>query len=138
VHPARQGHHHRLLRPADCGPCPARPLCTKGSRRQLSLPPRGLASVQAAAAAQDTADFRAGYARRARLDHIYMACALNLLRLHAYWTGTPLDRRRTSWPSPRLQSPERANLCSPLTSRADNEERAESAGRFDEINYKLN
>jgi hypothetical protein len=25
-----------------------------------------------------------------------MACALNLLRLHAYWTGTPLDRRRTS------------------------------------------
>ncbi len=26
----------------------------------------------------------------------------------------------TSWPSPRLQSPEPANLCSPLTSRADN------------------
>jgi hypothetical protein len=25
-----------------------------------------------------------------------MACALNLLRLHAYWSGTPLDRRRTS------------------------------------------
>ena len=42
-------------------------------------------------------------ARRARyrglpthLGHVYMACALNLLRLHAYWTGTPLDRRRTS------------------------------------------
>jgi hypothetical protein len=78
--------------------------------------------VQAAArAAQDTTDFRAGYARRAgiegtmhqaashgarraryrglpktRLDHAYMACALNLLRLHAYWSGTPLDRRRTS------------------------------------------
>ena len=33
---------------------------------------------------------------RTRLDHIYMACALNLLRLHAYWTGTPLDRQRTS------------------------------------------
>jgi len=38
-------------------------------------------------------------ARRARyrglpktcLDHVYMACALNLLRLHAYWAGTPLD-----------------------------------------------
>jgi hypothetical protein len=26
----------------------------------------------------------------------YMACALNLLRLEAFWTGTPLDRRRTS------------------------------------------
>jgi len=25
-----------------------------------------------------------------------MACALNLLRLEAYWTGTPLDRQRTS------------------------------------------
>jgi hypothetical protein len=33
---------------------------------------------------------------KTRLDHVYMACALNLLRLHAYWTGTPLDRRRTS------------------------------------------
>jgi hypothetical protein len=111
-----------IFSPADCGPCPVRPLCTKGKRRQLSLPPPGLAAVQAAArASQDTASFRAGYARRAgvegtmhqaashgarraryrglprtRLDHIYMACALNLLRLHAYWTGTPLDRRRTS------------------------------------------
>jgi hypothetical protein len=25
-----------------------------------------------------------------------MACALNLLRLEAYWNGDPLDRRRTS------------------------------------------
>jgi hypothetical protein len=33
---------------------------------------------------------------KTRLDHVCMACALNLLRLHAYWTGTPLDRRRTS------------------------------------------
>jgi hypothetical protein len=24
---------------------------------------------------------------KTRLDHGYMACALNLLRLHAYWTG---------------------------------------------------
>jgi hypothetical protein len=33
---------------------------------------------------------------KTRLDHVYMACALNLLRLHAYWNGTPLDRQRTS------------------------------------------
>ncbi len=111
-----------IFSPADCGPCPARPLCTKGKRRQLSLPPPGLAEVQAAArTAQTTMPFQADYARRAgvegtmhqaashgarraryrglprtRLDHAYMACALNLLRLHAYWTGTPLDRRRTS------------------------------------------
>ena len=107
---------------AGCGPCPARALCTAGRRRQLTVPPRDLAEAQAAArAAGKTIPFQAGYARRAgvegtmhqaashgarraryrglpetRLDHVYMACALNLLRLHAYWTGTPLDRRRTS------------------------------------------
>src|SRR6266700_3147615 len=107
---------------SDCGPCPARGLRTTGKRRQLSLPPRDLAEAQAAArTAETTIPFQADYARRAgvegtmhqaashgarraryrglpktRLDHIYMACALNLLRLEAYWTGTPLDRRRTS------------------------------------------
>jgi transposase len=106
----------------DCGPCPARSQCTKGKRRQLSLPPRDLAQAQAAArAAEKQIPFRADYARRAgvegtihqatshgarraryrglprtRLDHVYMACALNLLRLEAYWNGTPLDRQRTS------------------------------------------
>ena len=110
--------------PADCGPCPARSLCTtsRRNRRQLTVPPRDLAEAQATArAAGKTMPFQADYARRAgvegtmhqaashgdrraryrglpktRLDHAYMACALNLLRLHAYWTGTPLDRRRAS------------------------------------------
>jgi len=107
---------------ADCGPCPARALCTTGKRRQLTLPPRDLAEAQAAArAAEKTIPFQADYARRAgvegtmhqaashgarraryrglpktRLDHVYMACALNLLRLEAFWNGTPLDRQRTS------------------------------------------
>jgi transposase len=107
---------------ADCGPCPAKALCTKGKYRTLTVPPRDLAQAQAAArTAEKTIPFQADYARRAgvegtmhqaashgarraryrglpktRLDHVYMACALNLLRLHAYWTGTPLDRRRTS------------------------------------------
>jgi hypothetical protein len=107
---------------ADCGPCPARSMCTKSTRRQLTLPPRDLAEAQAAArATQETAAFRADYARRAgvegtmhqaashgarraryrglpktRLDHICMATALNLIRLEAYWNGTPLDRQRTS------------------------------------------
>jgi len=106
----------------DCGPCPARALCTHGKYRQLTLPPRDLAQAQAAArAAEKTIPFQADYARRAgvegtmhqaashgarraryrglpktRLDHVYMAVALNLLRLEAFWTGTPLDRRRTS------------------------------------------
>jgi hypothetical protein len=34
--------------------------------------------------------------KKTRLDHVYMAVALNLLRLEAYWTGTPLDRQRTT------------------------------------------
>jgi hypothetical protein len=106
----------------DCGPCPARGLCTSGRRRQLSLLPRDLAQAQAAArTAETTIPFQADYARRAgvegtmhqaasrgarraryrglpktRLDHAYMACALNLLRLDAFWAGTPLDRQRTS------------------------------------------
>jgi transposase len=110
--------------PSDCGPCPARPQCTTSSRnrRQITILPRDLAQAQAAArAAEKTIPFQADYARRAgvegamhqatshgarraryrglpktRLDHVYMACALNLLRLEAYWTGTPLDRQRTS------------------------------------------
>ncbi len=110
--------------PGDCGPCPARPQCTTSSRkrRQITILPRDLAQAQAAArAAEKTIPFQADYARRAgvegtmhqaashgarraryrglpktRLDHLYMACALNLLRLEAFWTGTPLDRQRTS------------------------------------------
>jgi transposase len=109
---------------SDCGPCPARPQCTTSgrNRRQITVLPRDLAQAQAAArAAENTIGFQADYARRAgvegtmhqatshgarraryrglpktRLDHVYMACALNLLRLEAYWTGTPLDRQRTS------------------------------------------
>lgn len=109
---------------SDCGPCPARSLCTTSSkkRRQLTVLPRDQAQAQTAARAAETSiGFQADYARRAgvegtmhqaashgarraryrglpktRLDHTYMACALNLLRLQAYWTGTPLDRRRTS------------------------------------------
>ncbi len=108
----------------DCGPCPARPQCTTSGkkRRQLTVLPRDLAEAQAAArTAEQTIPFQADYARRAgvegtmhqavshgarrtryrglpktRLDHVYMAAALNLLRLEAFWTGTPLDRQRTS------------------------------------------
>ncbi|MGH7736028.1 MAG: transposase, partial [Gemmatimonadales bacterium] len=98
----------------DCGPCPARSQCTTSSkrRRHLTVLPRDLAEAQAAArAAETTTGFQADYARRAgvegamhqaashgarraryrglpktRLDHVYMACVLNLLRLEAYWT----------------------------------------------------
>lgn len=107
-----------------CQPCPARAQCTTATRagRQLGIRPREIHEALAGArAAGKDPSFHAGYARRAgiegtihqatshgarraryrslpktRLDHAYMACALNLLRLHAYWTSTPLDRQRTS------------------------------------------
>ena len=109
---------------ATCRGCPARDNCTTAAwtGRQLYLRPRELHQATAAArSAQDTNAFQADYARRAgvegtmhqaashgarraryrglpktRLDHLYMACAVNLIRLHAYWTGTALDRQRTS------------------------------------------
>jgi len=91
--------------------------------RQLTVPPREVHQAQLAArATQDTPDWQARYARRAgvegtirqavavtgtrraryrglpktRLEHVYSAVALNLIRLHAYWNGHPLDRTRTS------------------------------------------
>jgi transposase len=109
---------------ATCRSCPARDKCTTAvwNGRQLYLRPREIHQALAEArAAEAGLWFQAGYARRAgiegtihqaashgarraryrglpknRLDHLYMACALNLLRLHAYWTGTPLDRKRVS------------------------------------------
>ncbi|WP_329461986.1 IS1182 family transposase [Streptomyces sp. NBC_01431] len=110
---------------ADCGPCPARALCTKATRwgRQLTLRPRPLQElVEANHTAQETLEWQAKYAlragvedtirqamavtgsRRARyrslgkthLEHVYSAIALNLIRLDAWWNGQPLDHTRTS------------------------------------------
>ena len=107
----------------DCGPCPARSLCTSGRRRHITLRPRELhEAVTAARADQATPDWKARYApragvegtmrqtthvtgiRRARyrglpkttLEHTIAATAINLIRLDAYWTGHPLDRTRSS------------------------------------------
>jgi hypothetical protein len=91
--------------------------------RQLTVPPREVHHAQLAArATQDTPDWQARYATRAgvegtirqavavtgtrharyrglaktRLEHVYSAVALNLIRLDAHWNGHPLDRTRTS------------------------------------------
>jgi IS5 family transposase len=84
----------------------------------MTLNPRDLAGAQAVNREQNkTRSFQADYARRAgiegtmaqavrhgarraryrglsktSLEHAFMAVALNLIRLHAYWTGTPLNR----------------------------------------------
>jgi transposase len=108
-----------------CGPCPVRAQCTTSAsgRRQLTVHPRQVHEAQLAArAAQGTRDFQARYALRAgvegtirqgiavtgirharyrgldktRLEHTSAAVALNLIRLHAWWNGHPMDQTRTS------------------------------------------
>jgi hypothetical protein len=91
--------------------------------RQLTVPPQEVHHAQLTArVTQDTPNWQARYALRAgvegtirqgvavtgmrraryrslpktRLEHVYSAAALNLIRLHAYWNGHPLDRTRTS------------------------------------------
>jgi Transposase DDE domain/Transposase domain (DUF772) len=107
-----------------CDPCPVRALCTSRQKggRQLTVPPQEVHEVQARARAeQATKDWQARYAVRAgvegtinqaldlgirrtryrgidktRLHHVLTACAINLIRLDAYWNGHTLDRTRTS------------------------------------------
>lgn len=108
-----------------CGPCPVRAQCTTSAsgRRQLTVHPREVHQAQLAArAVERTSDFQARYALRAgvegtirqgvaitgmrharyrglaktRLEHLNAATALNLIRLHAWWNGHPMDRTRTS------------------------------------------
>ena len=124
VHPARQGHDRGHLlhqptaapaRPAACAPqretaaaamLPREPGRSPGRRphrgntRSRSRPTTPAAPASKAPCTRPPATEPGAPATaacpRTRLDHVYMACALNLLRLEAYWTGTPLDRQRTS------------------------------------------
>jgi hypothetical protein len=108
-----------------CIPCPVRTQCTHSAqrRRQLTLRPRHLhEALQTARAEQTTDAWKARYRaragieatisqtvtvtglRRARytgigkvhLEHVFAATAINLIRLDAWWTGTPLQRTRTT------------------------------------------
>lgn len=108
-----------------CTPCPARALCTTAKRggRQLTFYPRDLHHALAEARTQQNTDswqdkykLRAGveatinqalditgirHARyrglpKTRLQHVFSAIAVNLVRLHAWWTEQPLPPARTS------------------------------------------
>jgi transposase len=109
----------------DCIPCPFKEQCTssRSNRRRLSLQPRELTdAVRAARTQQQSDDWNRDYAlragvegtirqattvtglRRARykglakthLDHVTAATALNLIRVHAWGNGHPLDRASSS------------------------------------------
>lgn len=108
-----------------CRDCPVRNLCTSAVRsgRTITLRPRPVHEALRAARAEQTSQqwqqrykIRAGVEgtigqathitgiRRARyiglpktsLEHTIAATAINLIRLDAWWTGTPLDRTRTT------------------------------------------
>jgi transposase len=110
---------------AACKACPARSNCTRSARsgRQLSLRPREThQALTAARAGQDSQHWKDRYKARAgvegtiaqathvtgirrarytglartRLEHLAAATAINLIRLDAWWTGTPIDRTRTT------------------------------------------
>jgi Transposase DDE domain/Transposase domain (DUF772) len=108
-----------------CRACPVRAQCTTAKRggRQLTSYPRDLHHALAQARTrQSTKDWQDKYKLRAgvegtihqavtitgirharyrslaktRLQHVFSAIALNLIRLHAWWTGNPLQHGRTS------------------------------------------
>lgn len=108
---------------ATCGPCPTRELCTRSTRRQITITPRDLhEALTTARDQQTTSQWKARYNTRAgvegtirqaahvtgirtaryrglpktRLEHTLAATAINIIRLDSYWTGHPLDRTRTT------------------------------------------
>jgi transposase len=103
---------------ATCRACPARQVCTwaKDAPRQLTVRPEAQhQAIQVARQRQETAEFKAQYARRAggegthaqgirrcglrrsrylglaktHLQHLCTAVALNVVRLGEWWLGTP-------------------------------------------------
>ena len=106
-----------------CQTCPVKPDCTSARFRGLTLHPREQhEALQRRRREQDTEPWRKRYAARAgvegtiaqavqacgarrarykglpkvRLEHVLLATAINLIRLDAWWTGTPLGPTRTS------------------------------------------
>jgi Transposase DDE domain len=108
-----------------CRACPARPACTwaKNAPRQLTVRPQAQhEAIQAARQRQETAEFKAPYARRAgiegthaqgirrcglrqsrylglgkvHLQHLATAVALNIVRFGEWWLGTPQAKTRCS------------------------------------------
>ncbi|WP_434599927.1 IS1182 family transposase [Streptomyces sp. A5-4] len=108
-----------------CAPCPVRGQCTRSTRygRQLTVRPQEQdALLERVRAEQSTDEWKDRYAARAgvegtihqavaatgarrtrytglrktHLAHVLTAAAINLIRLDAWWNGTPLARTRTS------------------------------------------
>ncbi|MFI6979069.1 IS1182 family transposase [Embleya sp. NPDC050154] len=110
---------------ATCSPCSVRDQCTRSTRygRQLTVRPREQdALLERVRAEQSTEAWKERYAGRAgvegtihqavavggmrrtryrglgktHLGHVLTAAAINMIRLDAWWTGTPLAQTRTS------------------------------------------
>jgi DDE family transposase len=108
-----------------CKSCPVRPQCTQSARnpRQLMLRPREIHdTIERARTEQTTDEWKQRYATRAGIEgtihqavaatgtrrtrylglpkthlaHVFSATAINLIRLEAWWTGTPAGTTRIS------------------------------------------
>jgi hypothetical protein len=108
-----------------CQPCPVRPQCTRSTKagRQLMLRPKAIhETVEHARTEQAADEWKQRYATRAgvegtihqavavtgvrrcrytglpktRLEHIFAATAINLIRLDAWWTSTTPSRPHIS------------------------------------------
>ena len=94
--PAQAPAAHRA--PPRPGPSPGR---RPGRRNHEGLPGRYALRAGVEGTIRQAASHGMRHARyrglpKTRLDHAYIAGALNLIRLHAWWNGHPLDRTRTS------------------------------------------
>jgi transposase len=109
--------------PRDCGPCPVRTSCTDSKARGMSFHIREhYEALVRARAQQETEEWKERYKHRAgiegtvsqavarcgmrrtryiglhktHLQHVMTACAVNLVRIDAWNTGTPLGATRVS------------------------------------------
>jgi hypothetical protein len=88
----------------DCGPAPARGLCTAGKRRQLSLLLRDLARAQAGArTVVKTIPFQADYARRAGVEGTMHQAASHGAR-RARYRGPKPGSTTCTWPARSISS----------------------------------
>jgi hypothetical protein len=74
----------------------SRPQQTKDRNTDYALRAGVEGTIRQAVAVTDLHQARYRSLAKTHLEHIYSAVALNLIRLHAWWNGHPLDRTRTT------------------------------------------
>jgi transposase len=133
--PAADGRDNEVIKvkfsARDCGACPSKGKCTKGTRRSVTIRPREqYEALGAARSREKTAEYKEGYGKRAgvegtisqgvracgprrsryageaktHLQHLATAAAVNVLRIGDWLAQKPREQTRTS-PFARLMIP---------------------------------